>query len=97
MSALESVITVANDNQIPLFVGESDSVKRGGFAGYGFEYYDLGYATGKMAIEVLKGKKPSDIPVGFPDKVDLVINQKAAEAQGITLTDEMKKNAILLD
>ncbi|HEY9577601.1 MAG TPA: ABC transporter substrate-binding protein, partial [Pseudobacillus sp.] len=43
VSALESVITVANAKKIPAFVGESDSVKRGGFASYGFEYHDLGY------------------------------------------------------
>jgi putative ABC transport system substrate-binding protein len=96
VSALESVISVANAKHIPLFVGESDSVKRGGFAGYGFEYYDLGYQTGKMALEILKGKKPSDIPVGFPDKLQLVINKKAADAQGIKLTDEMKKNAVIV-
>lgn len=93
-SALESVIKVANDKDIPMFAGESDSVQRGAFAGYGFEYYDLGYQTGQMAIEILKnGKKPSDIPVNFPESLGLVINQKAAAAQGITLTDEMKKNA----
>jgi putative tryptophan/tyrosine transport system substrate-binding protein len=98
VSALESVIEVANKNHIPMFVGESDSVKRGAFAGYGFEYYDLGYKTGKMAIDILKnGKKPNDIPVGFPDKLDLVINKKAAAAEGIKLTDAMTKTAVLFD
>lgn len=47
VSALESVIKVADDHDIPLFVGELDSVKRGGFAAYGFEYYDIGYEAGK--------------------------------------------------
>ncbi|HEU4963238.1 MAG TPA: ABC transporter substrate-binding protein [Bacilli bacterium] len=97
VSALESVISVANDKDIPLFVGESDSVKRGGFAGYGFEYFDLGYKTGQMAIDILKnGKNPSDIPVGFPDDLNLVLNETAAKEQGITLTDDMKKFARLV-
>ncbi|BCJ88323.1 ABC transporter substrate-binding protein [Effusibacillus dendaii] len=97
VSALESVIKVANDKHIPLFVGESDSVKRGGFAGYGFEYYDLGYQTGKMAVDILKnGKKPADIPVGFPSKLGLVINKKAAADEGITLTDAMTKDATIV-
>jgi len=43
VSALESVTQVANDNDLPLFVGEFDSVKRGGFAAYGFDYKDIGY------------------------------------------------------
>ncbi|MDQ0243653.1 putative ABC transport system substrate-binding protein [Bacillus fengqiuensis] len=93
VSALESVITVANDKKVPTFVGEGDSVKRGTFASYGFEYHDLGYATGKMAVEILEGKKPSDIPVGIPENLELYINKKAAEQEGITLTEEMIKNA----
>ncbi|WP_057768291.1 ABC transporter substrate-binding protein [Cytobacillus praedii] len=93
VSALESVITVANEKDIPTFVGESDSVKRGTFASYGFEYHDLGYTTGKMAVEILKGKKPSEIPVGFPESLELVINKAAAEQKGITLTEEMFKDA----
>lgn len=87
VSALESVIAVADANKIPLFVGEGDSVRRGGFAGYGLEYFDLGYTTGKMAIDILKnGKKPGDIPVGFPENLDLVINKESAEKQGIDLS-----------
>ncbi|MBO1914611.1 ABC transporter permease, partial [Microvirga sp. 3-52] len=43
VSALESVISVANDNQIPMMVAEFDSVERGGLGAYGFEYRDIGY------------------------------------------------------
>ncbi len=93
VSALESVITVANEKKIPTFVGEGDSVKRGTFASYGFEYHDLGYTTGKMAVEILKGKNPSEIPVGFPENLELFINKKVAEQEGITLTEEMLKDA----
>lgn len=93
VSALESVITVANEKKIPMFVGEGDSVKRGAFASYGLDYHDLGYSTGKMALDILNGKKPSEIPVGFPENLELVINKKAAELQGITLTDEILKDA----
>lgn len=93
VAALESVIKVANDKNIPTFVGEGDSVKRGTFASYGFDYHDLGYTTGKMAVEILKGKKPSEIPVGFPENLQLYINKKAAQEEGITLTEEMLKNA----
>lgn len=97
VSALESVIKVANEKDIPMFVGESDSVKRGGFAGYGFEYFDLGYTTGEMAVDILKnGKKPADIPVGFPEELNLVINETAAKEQGVELTEEMKKGAQLV-
>lgn len=91
VGALEAVVKVAEDNDIPLFVGESDSVKRGGFASYGISYFDLGYKTGKMAVDILKnGKKPADFPVGFPDELNLTLNLKAAQNQGIEVTQSMK-------
>ena len=93
VAALESVITVANDNDIPMFVGEGDSVKRGALASYGLDYHDLGYATGKKAVEILEGKKPADIPVGYPENLELVVNKKAAEEEGISLTEDMLKDA----
>lgn len=93
VASLESIIKVANDHDTPTFVGEGDSVKRGTFASYGFEYHDLGYSTGNMAVDVLKGKKPSEIPVGFPETLELYINKKAAKEEGITLTEAMTKDA----
>ncbi|HWO97681.1 MAG TPA: ABC transporter substrate-binding protein [Bacillus sp. (in: firmicutes)] len=94
VSALESVVKVASDEDIPLYVGELDSVKRGGFAAYGFNYYDIGYQTGEMAASILSGdKKPSDIPVEYPDKLKLLINKKAAEDMGVKLLPEWDKEA----
>ncbi|GLB58826.1 ABC transporter substrate-binding protein [Cytobacillus sp. NCCP-133] len=89
VSALESVIQVSNDIDIPLFVGELDSVERGGFAAYGFDYEDIGYEAGEMAAQILKeGKKPSELPVQYPQNLKLVINKKAAEEMGIELKEE---------
>nr|WP_230203661.1 ABC transporter substrate-binding protein [Bacillus massiliigorillae] len=97
VSALDSVIMVANEKDIPLFVGELDSVKKGGFAAYGFNYYDIGHQAGTMAAEILRdGKKPADIPVQFPEKVQLVINEKAAKEMGITIKEEWKKDAEII-
>ncbi|MDQ0214436.1 putative ABC transport system substrate-binding protein [Oikeobacillus pervagus] len=94
VSALESVIQVANKEDIPLFVGELDSVRRGGFAAYGFEYYDIGYEAGQMAAKILKdGKKPSELPVQPPQKLKLLINKKAAGKMKIEIKDEWKKTA----
>ncbi|MFJ7991418.1 ABC transporter substrate binding protein [Peribacillus frigoritolerans] len=94
VSALESVISVANDQDIPLFVGELDSVNAGGFAAYGFSYYDIGYEAGQKAVEILKdGKKPGDIPVQYPQKLKLVINEKAAKDMGVEIKEEWKADA----
>ena len=93
VSALESVIQVSEKESIPLFVGELDSVKRGGFAAYGFNYYDIGYQAGEQAVELLKGeKKVKDLPVEAPDDLKLVINKSAAEKMKIDI-DQIKEEA----
>jgi putative ABC transport system substrate-binding protein len=92
VSALESVISVANSKKIPLFVGELDSMKRGAVAASGFNYFDIGYQSGLMAADILTGKKKaSEIPVELPKSLKLVINTKAAEAQGLKVSDDWKK------
>jgi len=91
VSAVDSIIQVANDNKIPFFSSDRDTVEKGAFATVGFKYYDHGYQVGQMAVEILKdGKKPADMAVTVPDKLDFILNLKAAAAQGITVTDAMK-------
>jgi putative tryptophan/tyrosine transport system substrate-binding protein len=94
VSALESVVQVAQDNQLPLFVGELDSVERGGFAAYGFDYEDIGYEAGLLAAQILKGEKePAELPVQYPQNLKLVINKKAAEAMKVELKEEWNDQA----
>ena len=96
VSALESVISVAGDEDIPLFVGELDSVARGGFAAYGFDYNDIGYEAGLKAADILAGnKEASEIPVEYPQKLKLQISKKAAEAMNVEIKEEWKDAEII--
>jgi len=91
VSSVDAIIKVANDNHIPFFSSDRDTVEKGAFATYGFKYYDHGYQAGQMAVEVLKnGAKIGDLKVGMQEKLDLILNLKAAAAQKITVTDDMK-------
>jgi len=91
VSGVDAVIQVANENDIPFFSSDRDTVERGAFATVGFKYFDHGYQAGQMAVEILKnGKKPSELAVTLPDKLDFILNLKAAAEQGIDVTDEMK-------
>lgn len=88
VSALESVIDVANANKLPLMVGEMDSVARGGLGAYGFEYFDIGYEAGEKAVQILKeGKSPGEIPATYPGNLKLVINKAAAENLGLEVKE----------
>jgi putative tryptophan/tyrosine transport system substrate-binding protein len=89
VSALESVVQVANEQKLPMMVGEFDSVKRGGLAAYGFEYYDIGYEAGQMAAKILKGEnEPADLPVQVPQNLKLIMNEDTATALGLSIKDE---------
>ncbi len=89
VSALESVVAVCNEQNIPLLVGEPDSLERGGFATFGIDYFSIGYRSGEMAAQILKGEKaPGEIPAEFPAKMQLMVNKEAAEAQGIEWNSE---------
>lgn len=91
VSGVDAIIEVANKNKIPFFSADRDTVEKGAFAAVGFKYYDHGYEVGQMAVDILKnGKKPGDMDVTVPQKLDFIFNMKAAAEQGITVTDEMK-------
>ena len=87
VSALEAAIAVAEENKIPFYAGDTDSVKRGALASIGFNYYDVGVETGKVVARILKGEKPGDIDVTFASGSDLYVNKAAAAKMGVTIPD----------
>ncbi len=94
VSALASVIQVGESKKIPVIAGEGDSVKSGAVATYGIDYTKLGYQTGQMAVKILtQGAKPATMPVESQADVQLVINKAAAERMGVTIPDDLVKQA----
>lgn len=93
VSALESVIKVAEQARKPLIVGEGDSVRRGGLATVGIDYYRLGQQTGEMALRVLNGASPAEMPIEFQKDARLVVNLAAASRMGVTIPDAILREA----
>ena len=93
VASFDAIAKVCDQNKIALFAGDVDSVPRGAIAAYGMDYFLVGYSAGKKAALVLKGVKPGDIPWGPVEKFSLVINQKAARAQGVVVPPELLKKA----
>ncbi len=95
VSALESVLDVAEAKKKPVMVGELDSVERGGLGAYGFSYYDIGKEAGEMAAEILEdGKKPADIPAAYPANLKFEINQETADQLGIDIKDDWNAEVV---
>lgn len=98
VSVLETVVGVANDYEVPLFVGEPDALAAGGFLTYGIDYYTIGYRSGEMAVDILTGKKkPGEINIEYPPNLQLLINKEAAAAQGIEWNEEWDRIADIIN
>lgn len=99
-SALPSLVSVFNKAKKPIFSGDVTGAKNGGcFMASGFNYYKAGYATGEIVVQILNGKKPSEIPVCFmtqPSDSDLLFDLDTAKACGITIPEEYLKQATFI-
>ena len=93
LSAFDVIVKVCKEKKIPLFVGDVDKVPMGAIAAYGSNYFEVGYLAGKKAVRILKGERPGEIPWGPVEKLSLVMNEKAAKAQGVVIPSELLKKA----
>lgn len=92
-SSVAAIIKVANNAKIPVIAAERGMVEGGSLATIGISYSDLGYQAGKMAIKILKGEKPENIKVETAQNLQLIINQKEADAIGLKIPDSVMKKA----
>lgn len=96
VSALESVINVCNRQKIALIVADPSSVDRGALASYGIDYFSLGKKSGEIALKIIEGAKPSDIPIQTitdPNELQFVVNLDTAKTIGISVSEEIIKAA----
>lgn len=93
ISALEAVLKVAEQADIPVITADTESVSRGAIAAQGFNYYEVGRQTGAIVARILGGEKPSDIPVQGVERLELFVNPGAAERMGVELDEALVASA----
>lgn len=98
--AVGSLIKPAMEARIPVFANAPDHAKIGALLGLGADYYEVGQATGNLAVEILNGRDPATTPVAnvVPKKlaVNLVTLAQLREAWKIT-PEIMRAAAIVID
>lgn len=94
VSTIESVVMVAEENDLPLIAGEDNSVERGALGTLGINYYRLGRQTGEMALKILAGEaQPETMPIESQNVYRLVLNSEAAAKMGVELPEELLEKA----
>ena len=91
--AFQSVAKVAVDNGVPLFGGFLSSTELGACAAMGWNFLDMGYQAGAIAVRVKNGESPGSIPFQYMDKVLLHLNLRMAELQGIEFPEDVVNSA----
>lgn len=79
VSGLEALIKVCHRNHIPLFASDPDSVKRGAYAALAYNQKEIGIQAGRIALRILAGEKPGNIPVVAPEKISVTFNPETAK------------------
>lgn len=89
----EALIKVAIEAKKPLIAVEQSGVEKGAFATLGTNYKKVGERTAELAMRVLKGEKPANIPVLDVTDADLFINTTTAQKIGITFSKDQISQA----
>ncbi len=92
-SAMESVIQVATDHGLAVFSNEPSDAEKGVMVALGWDYFQNGVKSGRLAIRVLRGENPADIPFQSLTEQKLAVNLKVAKRLGLTIPPEIVKQA----
>src|SRR5207253_3057158 len=84
-SSRDQILGLAARYGIPASYSNPNFVKAGGLMTYSDDRFESQRQAGIYVGRILKGVKPSGLPVMQPSKFELVINLKTAKALGLTI------------
>lgn len=78
-STASTIGEVLKSKKIPA-IGSDENSSQAALFTYGVDFYVLGQQAGKMAVEILKGADPADMPVQGPEVIKIKVNEEMAKA-----------------
>jgi putative ABC transport system substrate-binding protein len=90
LSAAPRVAELALNARLPTVAGDSEEVHAGELVSYGASLIANTRRAAYFVDRILKGEKPSDLPVEFPTKLELAINLQTAKALGISVPASLR-------
>jgi putative tryptophan/tyrosine transport system substrate-binding protein len=81
----KQIVALATQNRLPTIYPRGDYVESGGLMSYGADRAEPYRRAAVIVDKILKGTKPTDIPVEQPTKFEFVINLKAAKQIGLRI------------
>ena len=85
--------TFALAARLPTIYAQREYVEAAGLMSYGPNYLELNRRAADYVDKILRGTKPTDLPVEQPTKFDLVINLTTAEALGLDISPTLLARA----
>jgi putative ABC transport system substrate-binding protein len=81
----DQIVALAASWRLPAVYGWREAAAIGGLVSYGANFLKSWWQAGVYTGRILKGEKPSDLPVTQPTSLELAINLKTAKALGLTV------------
>ncbi len=95
-ASFAGIIQVSRKTKLPLFGFVSTQVEQGAILGISRDYYQGGKDAVNLAVQILEGMNPADIPFQFVSKTNIMINLGAADYYGLTIPDEIINSADII-
>lgn len=92
-SSFPTIVQSAKKAKVPVFGFLGSMASQGAVVVLTRDYHDMGHDSGQIAARVMRGEKPSSIPLHQSRKNKLLVNREAANAVGVALPETLLKSA----